>query len=228
MQNIEGYLKIVGYGIIMNSAENKMNGNTIQGSKTLIKAKSYTQGSITDDYYFYYFTYNNISDFSSGYSNNNQIQYYSDKNYHYTSDVTITNNSDSSPFSFVDNVEIKEINFIPGTQYYQLYNPDKNTTYWGLLDIKQNKILYNIETNNIISFFPDYNIHILAISSTTLYRICVYKDCDSCSDTPCSNLMLDPDGNKCQDHCENEKIKAIPEGICINKDLCDLTIYIYI
>ena len=64
------YLKLSGYSLILNDDENEIHGNTIQGEKTLIKAKSYTQWSITSDYYLYYFTYNNISDFSSGYSNN--------------------------------------------------------------------------------------------------------------------------------------------------------------
>ena len=39
--------------------------------------------------------------------------------------------------------------------------------------------------------------------------------------------MLDPDGNKCQDHCDDGKIFILPEGICIDKSLCDLNIYVF-
>ncbi len=226
IQKKNGYLKIMGYCLIMNSDESNANANTIQGENGLIEAKSDSRGTISDDNYLYYFTYNDISDFTSGYSTNDYIKDYSDKNYHYASSVTINNNN-GSPLSFVDNVEIKEIKFIPGTQYvyYKLYNSDKDTTYCGLIDVKTNKVVYNIEAD-IISFTPDYNNHMLAMTSTTLYRICIYKNGDSCSDTACSTLMLDPDGNKCQSSCDSGKIKLIPENICINLNLCDLNIYI--
>ena len=188
-------LIISGFCLIMNSNsnENAVNGNQIHGSTTIITAKSETRGTIDSSYYFYYFTYNNVTDFSSGFSNNCLDLSRSS----YANSFSITNNRDSSPLSFVDNVEIKEMNFIPGTKYiyYKLYNNDKDTTYCGLIDVKTNRVLYNIEAD-IILFTPDYNNHMLAMTSTTLYRICVYKDGDSCSDTECSNLLLDPDGNK--------------------------------
>ena len=64
-------LVLSGFNLIMNyENDNEIHTNIIQGSTTIIKAKADTQGSIDSNYYFYYFTYNNVSDFSSGYSNN--------------------------------------------------------------------------------------------------------------------------------------------------------------
>ena len=60
-------LVISGYNFIMNSRESEIHSNEIQGKTTIIKAKSDTQGSIDSNYNFYFFTYNNVSDFSSGY-----------------------------------------------------------------------------------------------------------------------------------------------------------------
>ena len=38
------------------------------------------------------------------------------------------------PFSFIDEVEIKEMNFIRGTQYvyYEIYNKNKDKSYYGI------------------------------------------------------------------------------------------------
>ena len=101
IQKKNGYLKIMGYCLIMNSDESNANANTIQGENGLIEAKSDSRGTISDDNYLYYFTYNDISDFTSGYSTNDYIKDYSDKNYHYASSVTINNNN-GSPLSFVN------------------------------------------------------------------------------------------------------------------------------
>ena len=62
-------LVISGYGLIMNSNEDTINGNGEHGQSTITEAKTYTQGSIDTNYNYYYFTYNNVSDFTSGYSN---------------------------------------------------------------------------------------------------------------------------------------------------------------
>ena len=214
-------LIISGYDLIMNNDENEMHSNQIEGRTKIITAKSETRGSIDTNYYFYYFTYNNVTDFSSGFSNT----YLDLSNSKYADSFSITKNSDSSPLSFADNVEIEEIDFIPGTQYiyYKLHNSDKDTTYCGLIDVKTNRVVYNIEAD-IISFTPDYNNNLmLAMTSTSFYKICIYKNGDSCSE--CSTLTLDPDGNKCQSYCDSGKIKLMPEGICINIALCDLNIY---
>ena len=214
-----------GFNLIMNSGENSINTNQIQGITTIIKAKTDTQGSIDSDNYFYYFTYNNVSDFSSGYSNA-KIDINSGS---YANSFSITNNSDSSPLTFLDNVEIKEIKFVPGTKniYYKIYNKDKDVTYFGIIDVKENKVIYNFEGDDDTIFIPDTTGNMLAITSTNMYRVCMVKssDSDSCNDA-CTTLLLDPDGNKCQAACDSGKIKMMPEGICISSDYCDLNYYV--
>ena len=65
----------------------------------------------------------------------------------------------------------------------------------------------------------------LAITSTSSYKLCIVKDGSSCNNT-CSTIALDPEANKCQASCDDGKIKLMPEGICISEALCDLTMYI--
>ena len=149
----------------------------------------------------------------------------------YANSFSITNNSDSSPLTFVDNVEIKEIKFIPGTKniYYKIYNKDKGTYYYGLIDVKKNQVIYNLEGDENTIFIPDTTGNMLAITSNKMYRVCMSKDSTTgkcVSETDCTNLLLDPDGNKCQDNCDSGKIKMMPEGICITSDKCDLNIYV--
>ena len=121
------------------------------------------------------------------------------------------------------------MNFIKGTQYvyYEIYNKNKDKSYYGILDIKSNKILYNIE-EEFTTFIPfSNNGEMLAISATSAYRICILKDGNSCLNScPNGNLILDPDGNKCQNYCDSGKIELMPEGICISQSTCDLNFFI--
>ena len=67
--------------------------------KTLIEAKKYSQANfLSDTNDFFYFTYNNISDFSSGFSTKTVVG----QNY-FTNDVEVKNNY-NSPFEFIDEV----------------------------------------------------------------------------------------------------------------------------
>ena len=178
LQKRDGNLVISGYNLIMNSNENTISGSQLDGSTTIIKAKANTRGSIDYTYYFYYFTYNNISDFSSGYSNH----YIDISQGCYADSFSITNNYDNSPLNFIDNVEIKEIKFIPGTKfvYYKIYNQDKEITYYGLIDIKLNKVIYNLESDNNTIFIPDSTAgNMLLITSTYMYRVCIVKSSSS-------------------------------------------------
>ena len=98
MRKRYGNLVFSGFNLLMNSAESTINGDQVQGSTTLIEAKAYTQGSIDSNYYFYYFTYNNVSDFSSGYSN-----HYMDLSQRsYANSFSATNNIDNSPLTFIE------------------------------------------------------------------------------------------------------------------------------
>ena len=220
-------LILSGYCLTMNSNEDTVNGQEPYGRTTITEAKAHTQGSIDDKYYFYYFTYNNVSDFVSGYSNTHIHAGEGS----YADNFSQKTKNTNSPLTFVDNVEIKEINFIPGTKnvYYKIYNKDKGSTYYGLIDVKENKVVYNIEGDNSTIFIPDTTGNMLLITSTNMYRVCTVKskDTGSCLDlSTCAKILLDPDGNKCQDNCDAGKIKMMPESICINSSLCDLSIYV--
>ena len=98
----DGNLIVSGYNLIMNDNENAINGREDNGKTVLTKMKSNSRASIDNNYYFYYFTYNNVSDFSSGYSNT----YLDLSQSKYSNSFSATKNEDSSPLSFVDNVEI--------------------------------------------------------------------------------------------------------------------------
>jgi len=221
------YLKFYASVLTMNEGDHNVNKQDVGGYKTIIQTKNYTQAYFALNNYsnFYYFTYNTIDDFKSGYYETSVDT----SNYNKGNAITITYHLDNenSPLSFTDNVEIDQINFIRGTKYvyYKIKNIDKNNYYYGLIDIKLNKVLYNFEEGNI-TFIPFSNdATMLAITSTSSYKLCIVKDGSSCNNT-CSNIALDPEANKCQTLCDDGKIKLMPEGICISEALCDLTMYI--
>ena len=152
--------------------KHKINGQEPYGTTVLTQIKSNTRASIDNNYYFYYFTYNDVSDFTSGYSNTHiDIG----ENNYFASSFDSTKNADS-PLSFVDNVEIIDMNFIPGTHdvYYKIYNKDKNTTYCGSIDVKENKVLYNIEAEDV-TFIPDSDGQMIAITPTSIFKVCKVK-----------------------------------------------------
>jgi hypothetical protein len=110
--------------------------------------------------------------------------------------------------------------------YYKIYSKNKNKYYFGLIDIKLNKILYNLE-EEITEFIPNpysEGYEMLAITKNSAYKVCIFKSGNTCQE--CSNIILDTSGNQCNTGgCSNGKIKFMPEGICIDKNLCDLNIY---
>ena len=66
----------------------------------------------------------------------------------------------------------------------------------------------------------------LAITSSTAYEVCVNKKDGVCVDSSActgTNFILDIDGNKCANLCDNEKIIFVIENICINS--CDKSVY---
>ena len=126
----------------------------------------------------------------------------------------------------------KKLNlFLEQKIYHKIYNKDKGTTYYGLIDVKINKVIYNWEGDDDTIFIPDTTGNMLAITSTSMYRVCFAKSssgdyCENIGSETCTNIILDPEGNKCQDACDEDKIQLMPEGFCIKKNLCDLNIYI--
>ena len=139
------YIIFQGQTLTINSGENNINYNHY-GEKYLIKVKSNRDACFDKDYNFYYFTYNNIYDFISGYSLDKINMIDKDSYKKSVENIKFKNNIES-PFIYFDNAKIIEMKFIPGTKYvyYKLQNENNNKIYCGLLDIKLNKILYNIE-----------------------------------------------------------------------------------
>ena len=227
------YIKLIGTKIYFN-AESQSLGST----KNLIKAKKYSQGyfnAVYENNEFYYITFNNISDFCSGYSTATVTT----SNYDSIGGVTVTNNCES-PFEFINEMEIKQMDFMLYNQYvyYTLLDKTTNLIYYGILDIKANKIIFN-SNEELELFIPyivyrDYNpysISMLAINSESAYRVCVIKDGNNnaCLETCSGKIIYDIDGTKCvtsTDSCATyNKITLLPEEICIFSSQCNSSIY---
>ena len=99
---------------------------------------------------------------------------------------------------------------------------DKNEKYYGIIDIKLNKVIYN--TNKELSVFkPFSNSSMLAISGSSAYLICTFNDSDKCL-YKCDNnnpLIDTTKPNSCGGECKNYIL--MPENICIES--CDESIF---
>ena len=198
-------------------------------NKNLTSAKTNSQGYFNNyTNHFYFITYDDISDFISGFST---VANDDGSNLYTISRIIYTLNS-ISPFEFSDVVEIKEMKFLLYTHYvyYTIYNTKTQKTYHGVLNVKLNKIVFNTE-EDINVFIPYSNNSMLAITSESAYRICLIPDSEdedncleSCPDN--SYLILDIDGNKCSSStvCGDGKYTLLPEGVCIS--FCDTTIFV--
>ena len=172
---------------------------------------------------FYFINYNNISDFKSGYSEQFNIL---DTNN--LENVSAIINKDS-PLEFIDEIIIEEIKFIKNTKYlyYKLFAPENNITYYGIIDIFLNKVIFN--TNEEFKLFIPLNDKaMMAMTYNKLYKICsIYhnNDCiDKCPNG--TNLVLDINGkNTCQKSQECLSFILKPYDICI--DNCDQNIYTF-
>ena len=220
-------LMLIGAVLILNYVDSKVEKNTF-ATKWLGFAKGSMRGSFDSNHNFYFIKFNNVSDFESGYSTS-YVDFSSKDSYIRAINNMPFNTNLTSPFTFSDNVEIKDINFIYGTKYayYKIYNSDKNKTYYGLLDVVNNKVLYNFD-EDIKTFIPVSNSEMLAITSTSAYKICIIKSGSSCIEScSSSNLVLGTCGNICQsgNDCSSGKIKFMPENICIDQNSCDENYY---
>ena len=131
----DNYLQLIGakYDFYANNHQSIFGNN-----KKLIEIKKYTQAYFNNFHFnnsFFYFTYNTIHDFTSGYStisvnNENFVDYSGIDNVQWKNNL-------ESPFEFADEVKIQEIkimfnnNFI----YYIIKNKVTNVLYHGILDI---------------------------------------------------------------------------------------------
>ena len=171
------------------------NSQTIASYKTLLKIKEHTQAYFHNYHFnndFYYFTYNNIYDFSSGYSTSS-IATVESPAYDQINGVTFKNN-DGSPFEFFDEVEIIQMENIFNFRYvyYTIKNKATNVVYHGVYDIITNRIMFHTD-DNVSLFIPyitfvdenggyEHSNSMLMINNNTAYRVCAIlssdgKDC---------------------------------------------------
>ena len=166
----------------------------------------------------YFITYNNTT-FISGFTTLNEEV---TQNNFYSINMTINENS---PLNFYDEITINKINFIEESQYvYYNISTNKSETYYGIIDIESNKVIYN--TNKKISEFKPFSkSSMLAISGSSAYLICTFKNKDSkeclykCDN---NNPLIDTTNpNSCGNNCSNYIL--MPENICIES--CDENIF---
>ena len=213
-----GLAKKIGYLCLIGTKINfyTPGSQTITNLREIIPIKNHTQAYFHVYHFdnsFYYFTYNDIHDFVSGYSTN------SIANVAYPSYVEIDGvvwvNNEVSPFEFLDEVEIIKMENIFNYRYiyYIIKNKVTNILYHGLVDIILNKVVFNTDTE-VKLYIPyiyykkvdentgyEHSDSMLLITNETAYRVCVVKNSigDGCEDS-CSSgqkLLLDTEGNKC-------------------------------
>ena len=165
--------------------------------RILLPIKTYTQAYFNNFHYnnsFYYFTYNNINDFTSGYSIT-KIEDEDHAIYQNDIDNIVFHNNLVSPFEFTDTI----------------LNKVTQVTYHGILDILTNKIVWNTD-KEITLFLPyirirvttddkgqyEYADSMLIISKDSASLICPIKYNGACV-TKCPDnykLVIDTDGKR--------------------------------
>jgi hypothetical protein len=221
------------YAIIANGTQvsiEKLNFKDLGGSTTIEKdgynnlftilPNSNLIGFLSDEYKnskFYYISYVPGSiDIRSGYVNNlSEIS---------KPDSFIITNNTESPLKFIDKVTLKNIKFIPYTKYayYKLYNEDKKKYYYGIIDIEENKVIYNTD-EQLINYTTYSNNSMLAITSKSAYRICAIYSDNECLDKCPYNIYYDVENyNICNESYKCNSNLLIPYNICVSS--CDTNI----
>ena len=194
--------------------------------KTIVSKDKYIQAyfkNSTDNLkYFYYFSYNDISDFKSGYSNRSINE---NENYYYEVQKIEKKNNDYPHFEFLEDVTIEKMNFLLNNKflYYEMKSKSNSDIYYGIFDIELNKIIFNTK-EKIEVFMPYADLTMLAITKNKAYKICAYKGSTGCIESCSNGYLLDVDGNKCGTSCPSGKFTFKPSGVCINE--CDSTYYV--
>ena len=171
---------------------------------------------------FFYFTYDDLSNFKSGYSTK------AASSYDLVTDVEVSENQTAAHFEFFEDMEIKEISFIGENRfvYYKLKIKDTNTIkYYGIFDTKLNKVIFNTD-QKLFDFVPYKAKAMLAVMNGKAYKICPIKGSSDCVDY-CDNDLyhFDLDGNTCGSQtCQNGKVLLVPSNIC--NSTCDTTYYV--
>jgi len=179
-----------------------------------------------NDYEFYWINYNNISDFTSGFYFDGVISANNIENIE-----TFIN--DNSPLEFLDDVTIKQMNFIPYTKYvyYEIYNNIKKITYHGVIDIFINKVIFNTDAE-IKKFIPMTKYSMLAVTKDSAYEICpvcedIYNCRETCYNTQNMKVYYDTQmPNKCYEIYNCQNYILMPNEVCIES--CDESIFIVV
>ena len=187
--------------------------------------KAYFKNTSYIDYIdFFYITYNDINSFRSGYT------IYTPGGYSESELSQFDMKYNDKIFEFFEDADIEKIDFM----YYNKYVFYKmkitgisNKKYYGIFDIKLNKVIFNTE-ENLIDFIPYSDNSMLAVIGTSAYIICAIKNGNNCIDkcSSGSNVLLDTEGNKCSSSttCPNGEYLLVPSGVC--SPTCDKTLYI--
>ena len=207
------------------SSENNTIIKSEKTKKDLITSLTYKNAFFgLENYQFFFITYEkDPPTFISGYSLTKNL----DESDIDSLNVTINY---ESPFDFYYDYTITNVELIRNSRYafYQIYNVVKEKTYYGIIDIVLNKVIFN--TCEEIKSFKPFIEHqqcysMLAITKESAYRICAYVNNGYCEDTsycPDANYFIDSqginfNGNKCPEYI------LVPNNICINE--CDENIF---
>ena len=231
----DDYINLQGTKVIVNGALNNRNedvhrddcGNKIDLINNLDSSKSFAYFSDTSDE-FYFYSYNDTILKTGYYDGGNSVSYES------ISSIGDVIKNENSILNFFHDYTIKKINYVGYTKYlyYEIFNTEKEKTYYGFIDIKLNKILFN--TDEIIKTFKPLkktssssSNSMLVITNNSAYEICSIYDSDSneCIDScvSSSSLIVNSRGkNYCGDECTTNYI-MIPDRICI--DECDENLF---
>ena len=244
----DDYLQLIATKINFDNGDDDYQ-NIFNNNKQLLQIKKCTQAYFNNFHFnnsFFYFTYNDIYDFTSGYStqsvaNDKYVDYSNINNVQFSNNLV-------SPFEFTDEVEIEEMNIMYNNNfvYYKILNKLTQKYYHGILDIKTNKIVWNTD-KEIDLFIPyvqlrdassddkgryEYADSMLVITRDSAYRVCPISYGGGCVyECPGeTKMVLDTQGTKCVPlgetvTCDGDKRTLLPQEICIHKDQCNLTIY---
>ena len=175
-----------------------------------------------ENYDFYWINYNNNSDFTSGFYFNGVINV----NNIESIDLNINENS---PIEFVDDVTIKQMNFIPYTKYvyYEIYNNIKKITYHGIIDIILNKVIFNTD-EEIKKFMPISKNSMLAFTRDSVYEICAIYDgnyhcLETCNNQYAKIFYDNQKPNLCHTEYNCDNYILMPNEVCI--EACDENIF---
>ena len=203
-----------------NTEDVKRDDSSNQGYHKIIENLSDSYAYFSEDNYsFIFFSYNDTH-FKSGYYENSGTFQNSDIN-----NLIITKINEESPLDFFYDFKIKKIHYIRNTNYiyYEIYNDIIDKKYYGFIDIKLNKVIFNTD-EEILSHSKISSNTLLIRTKQSAYSICIILNANQCIDNcPNNDLKINSLGsNFCGSNCSSNFIMK-PNDICINE--CDENLF---